>query len=102
VISTIHFLLFFPFSFDDGFSVIDSIQIDPALGSWDDVHKFSPEFRLMFDWVISPVSSKSPWFEAYLAGTPRYQDLPFEEDPSEAFIDGHPAPRFAATTAPFF
>ena len=41
VISTIHFLPFFPFSSDDGFSVIDYMQIDPALGSWDDVHKFT-------------------------------------------------------------
>jgi hypothetical protein len=31
-VSTIHFLPFFPFSSDDGFSVIDYIQIDPARG----------------------------------------------------------------------
>lgn len=83
VISTIHFLPFFPFSSDDGFSVIDYMQIDPALGSWDDVHKFTSDFRLMFDWVINHVSAKSPWFEAYLAGKPGYQELALEVDPDE-------------------
>ncbi len=32
-ISTVHFLPFFPYSSDDGFSVKDFFQIDPQLGS---------------------------------------------------------------------
>ncbi len=33
-ISTIHFLPFFPYSSDDGFSVMDFLAINPELGSW--------------------------------------------------------------------
>ena len=35
--STLHFLSFFPFSSDDGFSVMDFFAVDPKLGSWDEV-----------------------------------------------------------------
>jgi glucosylglycerate phosphorylase len=82
-VSTIHFLPFFPFSSDDGFSVIDYLQIDPGLGSWDDVHTFTSDFRLMFDWVINHVSAKSPWFKGYLDAEPQYHRLAIEVDPSE-------------------
>ena len=34
LISGVHILPFFPYSSDDGFSVIDYRQVDPALGSW--------------------------------------------------------------------
>lgn len=82
-VSTIHFLPFFPFSSDDGFSVIDYRQIDPGVGSWEDVHAFKADFRLMLDWVINHISAKSPWFEAYLAAEPGYQRLAIEVDASE-------------------
>ena len=39
-ISTIHFLPFFPFSSDDGFSVVDFFSINPELGSWENVSRF--------------------------------------------------------------
>jgi sucrose phosphorylase len=82
-VSTIHFLPCFPFSSDDGFSVIDYMQIDPAVGSWDDVHAVKADFRLMLDWVINHISAKSPWFEAYLAAEPGYQRLAIEVDAAE-------------------
>ena len=34
VISGVHILPFFPYSSDDGFSVIDYLQVDPRLGTW--------------------------------------------------------------------
>ena len=37
VVSGIHILPFYPWTSDDGFSVTDYRQIDPALGDWDDV-----------------------------------------------------------------
>jgi glycosidase len=37
VVSAIHFLPFFPYSSDDGFSVIDFFTINPDLGSWKEV-----------------------------------------------------------------
>jgi len=82
-VSTIHFLPFFPFSSDDGFSVIDYMQIDPGLGSWEDVQMFTSDFRLMLDWVINHISAKSAWFKAYLGAEPGYQRLAIEVDSSE-------------------
>jgi len=64
--NTIHILPFFPYSSDDGFSVIDYYQVDPALGDWKDIHAFSREFRLMIDGVFNHVSQKNLWFQLFL------------------------------------
>jgi sucrose phosphorylase len=80
-ISTVHILPFFPFSSDDGFSVIDYKKVNPALGEWDDVHDLGANFRLMFDAVINHISAKSDWFQAFLRGDAKYQDYFFEVPP---------------------
>jgi glycosidase len=74
-INTIHLLPFFPYSSDRGFSVMDYEEVDPRLGSWQDVEKLSLNFRLMFDGVVNHVSSKSRWFQQFRNGTPFYQDF---------------------------
>jgi len=81
-ISTIHFLPFFPFSSDDGFSVMDFYAINSELGSWADVAAVSRDFRLMFDYVVNHFSSQGQWFENYLAGKAGFQDFAIEIDPS--------------------
>ena len=45
-VSNIHFLPFFPYSSDDGFSVIDYRQINPRLGDWSDVRALAGDFGL--------------------------------------------------------
>ncbi len=50
----IHLLPFFPSSSDDGFSVTDYRQVDPAFGSWEDVNVLGGDFRLMVDLVAQP------------------------------------------------
>jgi len=82
VISKIHFLPFFPFSSDDGFSVIDFFTINPELGSWADVDQFNSDFELMFDYVVNHFSSKSQWFEDYLSGKEGFKHFAIEVDPS--------------------
>jgi sucrose phosphorylase len=79
--STIHFLPFFPYSSDDGFSVVDYKEINKDLGDWQDVERVSEDFDLMFDYVLNHISAKSPWFEAYLSGAPGFQDLAIEVSP---------------------
>lgn len=74
VFSTIHLLPFFPSSSDRGFAIRDFRQVDPSLGTWDDVMSLKEEFKLMFDGVINHVSSKSFWFQEYLNGNPDYSD----------------------------
>lgn len=64
----VHILPFFPYSSDDGFSVIDYRQVDPALGTWADVRALGEGHRLMFDLVLNHVSRRSAWFQRYLQG----------------------------------
>ncbi len=73
LVSGVHLLPFYPSSSDDGFSVIDYRAVDPALGGWEDVARFRPAFRLMFDAVINHLSAESAWFRAFLSGDPAYQ-----------------------------
>ncbi|WP_029215648.1 alpha-amylase family glycosyl hydrolase [Kallotenue papyrolyticum] len=73
-ITCVHLLPFYPYSSDDGFAVIDYTRVDPNLGDWSDIERLSRAYRLMFDAVINHVSAQSAWFQAFLAGDPRYRD----------------------------
>jgi glucosylglycerate phosphorylase len=66
VINNVHILPFYPYSSDDGFSVIDYRAVDPELGTWEDVAALSQDFNLMFDAVFNHISSQSAWFQAFL------------------------------------
>jgi sucrose phosphorylase len=68
MISTIHILPFFPYSSDDGFSVMDFYAVNPELGDWDDVEKLEEDFILMADLVANHASSKGVWFKQFKEG----------------------------------
>ncbi len=72
LISSIHILPFFPWSSDDGFSIMDYRTVDPALGTWHDVEKLGSSFRLMFDGVINHMSARGDWFQSFLHDRPPY------------------------------
>jgi glycosidase len=74
IIPTVHLLPFYPYSSDDGFSVIDYTAVDPALGTWADIASLGRHFRLMFDAVINHISAESDWFQAFLCSEPPYDD----------------------------
>lgn len=74
VLSGIHILPFYSSTSDDGFSVVDYRQVDPALGNWEDIAALRSRFRLMFDLVINHVSSQSEWFQGFLRDDPRYRE----------------------------
>ena len=80
--SGLHLLPFFPYSSDDGFSVIDFYAVRPDLGSWADIRSIGGQFRLMVDLVANHVSAESPWFGKYLAGRKGFENLAIEVDPS--------------------
>lgn len=82
-LNTVHFLPCFPYSSDDGFSVIDYRQIDPELGTWDDVASFRERSHLMFDFVVNHVSQECDWFQRYLKGESPYDEFFIEADPNE-------------------
>jgi len=80
-ISTVHLLPFFPYSSDDGFSVIDYKAVNPAWGDWNDIATIGEKFGLMFDAVVNHISAQSDWFREYLAGNPEFDEYFIETDP---------------------
>jgi len=74
IVSGIHILPFYPWTSDDGFSVVDYRKVDSNLGDWDDISSMQSHFRLMFDGVINHISAQSEWFQGFLHGDPRYRD----------------------------
>ncbi|WP_033194572.1 alpha-amylase family glycosyl hydrolase [Ochrovirga pacifica] len=82
VINSVHILPFYPYSSDDGFSVVNYSAVDPKMGSWKEIEKISADYRLMVDGVINHISQFSDWFKAFLAGDPYFKDFFIEVDPS--------------------
>lgn len=70
--SYLHILPFYPYSSDDGFSVMDYRAVDPALGTWADVEAIGRERSLAFDLVLNHSSARGVWFEAFKAGESPY------------------------------
>lgn len=68
VISAVHVLPFYPFSSDDGFSVIDYRAVRDDLGDWQDIQSIAEDYRLMVDLVINHISAESDWFQEYCRG----------------------------------
>ena len=82
LINTVHFLPCFPYTSDDGFSVVDYRMVDPELGTWSDVHAIGSDCQLMLDLVLNHISQKSEWFQNYLAGVAPYDRYFIEADPA--------------------
>ncbi|MBL8107986.1 MAG: hypothetical protein JNJ72_20625, partial [Anaerolineales bacterium] len=73
---------FFPYSSDDGFSVIDYEAVDPALGSWEDIERLGRDYRLMVDGVFNHISAHSAWFAAFKRGEAPYDRYFVTADPA--------------------
>ncbi|HVR70123.1 MAG TPA: sugar phosphorylase [Vicinamibacteria bacterium] len=73
-INTVHLLPFFPYSSDRGFAIVDYEDVDPRLGTWQEVERLNRRFRLMFDGVFNHVSPKSRWFQRFLNGRPGFEE----------------------------
>ena len=50
-INRVHVLPFYPFSSDDGFSVIDYRKVNPEFGSWHDISQIT---GILFPWFKFP------------------------------------------------
>lgn len=79
--SHVHLLPFYPWSSDDGFSVIDYHEVAPETGTWSDIAELKQSTSLMFDYVCNHMSAKSQWFANYLQQTPGYEDFFISVDP---------------------
>lgn len=67
-INSVHILPFFPYSSDDGFSVIDYSSVNDSLGNWSDIEDITKDYRMMSDVVINHCSSRSAWFQNFIKG----------------------------------
>ncbi len=65
-VTCVHILPFFPYSSDDGFSVIDYLKVSPELGDWQDIRALAGDYDLMADLVINHVSRQHQWFHNFL------------------------------------
>jgi sucrose phosphorylase len=81
VINGLHILPFYPWSSDDGFSVINYKQVNDTLGSWVDIERIAVSFKLMADLVINHCSSRSEWFERFKHGDEPEKDYFISLDP---------------------
>lgn len=90
-ISAVHILPMFPYTSDDGFSVVDYKKINPDLGEWKDVENLSKNYKLMFDAVVNHISKSSDWFQKYLK-----QEKPYDE----YFITCNPNADYSKVTRP--
>lgn len=84
-IKSVHILPFFPFSSDDGFSVMDYLQVNPSLGEWEDVEAIGKNYRLMSDLVLNHMSSRSRWFDNFKKRIDPGKDYFAEADPDDDY-----------------
>ena len=82
-INKVHILPFYPFSSDDGFSVINYSSVNEGLGTWSDIHRIAADYGLMFDLVINHCSSRSVWFDNFIKGEGPGSDFFMTADPSD-------------------
>ncbi|MDP2089464.1 MAG: sugar phosphorylase [Flavobacteriaceae bacterium] len=80
-INSTHILPFYPYTSDDGFSVVDYFKVDSNLGTWDEISNLSKKSNLMFDAVVNHMSKSSKWFQSYLADEKEYQEFFTAVDP---------------------
>lgn len=75
IISGIHILPFFPWSSDDGFSVMDYRQVSPSCGDWGDITAIGSSFELMVDVVLNHASAQGNWFQAFIQEESPYRNF---------------------------
>lgn len=99
-VNTVHLLPFYPSTSDDGFSVVDYLAVDPAVGGWGDIEAFGRDTALMFDAVINHASVSSRWFQGFLAGEAPYVDY-FLDVPPDTDVSSVVRPRTLPLLTPF-
>lgn len=84
-VTAVHLLPMFPYTSDDGFSVVDYKEINPDLGTWEDVAALSKDYQMMFDAVVNHISKSSEWFQKYLKCEKPYDDYFITADPDKDY-----------------
>lgn len=73
----VHILPPFPSSADRGFAPTTYLEIDPRLGTWDDVARIGRGMDVMLDLMVNHVSRQSEYFQDFVreGRASRYADL---------------------------
>ena len=87
VLSGVHILPFYPWSSDDGFSVLDYSSVNESLGGWDEISAIAGSYDLMADLVINHCSSRSLWFANFLKNQEPGKDYFFTASPDDDLSD---------------
>lgn len=82
-INSVHILPFYPYSSDDGFSVLDYSSVNESLGGWPEINAIADEYRLMADLVINHCSGRGIWFENFVKGVDPGRDYFFTASPAD-------------------
>lgn len=101
VVNSIHILPFYPFTSDDGFSVIDYKKVNSDYGDWNDVESLGKSFYLMFDAVINHISKSSDWFQEFLNENPEYENFFIEGNPNDDELQKVVRPRALPLLHPY-
>ena len=80
-VSAVHILPFFPFTSDDGFSVLNYSSVNESVGSWEHIETIAKDYHLMADLVINHCSARSQWFENFIKGVQPGRDYFVTADP---------------------
>ncbi len=80
-ITMVHILPFFPFTSDDGFSVVDFRKVDEDSGDWHHLEELSGKYRMVYDAVVNHVSQASKYVQGNLEGDPAYENFVIRENP---------------------
>ena len=82
-LNSVHILPFFPYSSDDGFSVMDFTSVNESLGEWEDIEAIASKYRLMSDLVINHCSAKGQWFQNFIQQIDPGKDYFFTASPDD-------------------
>ncbi len=85
VINIIHILPMFPYSSDDGFSVIDFRVVDPNLGNWDHLNSLQKQVDLMYDAVLNHVSVQNQYFKDFLNQKKGFEQFFITKNPNNDY-----------------
>lgn len=99
-VSIVHLLPIFPYSSDDGFSVVDYHTVNPELGDWGNVRALAEHYGLALDLVLNHCSRSHRWFQDFLADRDSAKDWFIEADPHEPALGLVTRPRSTPLLTP--
>jgi len=65
-IGGLHLLPVYPSSGDGGFAPLTYKDIDPEMGTWEDIKQFSDKYELMLEYMVNHISPSSDEFQDFL------------------------------------